>query len=48
MILRVAESLNCINELMNSIETIKKLESLNAFAESLGFDGFGVAFPQLG
>jgi epoxyqueuosine reductase len=47
MILRVAESLNCINELMNSIETIKKLESLNAFAESLGFDGFGVASPQL-
>ena len=47
MILRVAESLNCINELMNSIETIKKLENLNAFAESLGFDGFGVASPQL-
>jgi epoxyqueuosine reductase len=47
MILRVAESLNCINELMNSIKTIKKLESLNTFAESLGFDGFGVASPQL-
>ena len=47
MILRVAESLNCINELMNSIEIIKKLESLNALAESLGFDGFGVASPQL-
>jgi epoxyqueuosine reductase len=33
---------------MNSIEGIKKLESLKSFAESLGFDGFGVASPQLG
>ena len=32
---------------MNSIEKIKTLESLNVFAESLGFDGFGVASPQL-
>ena len=32
---------------MNSIEKIKTLESLNLFAESLGFDGFGVASPQL-
>ena len=47
MILRVAEPLNCINKLMKPIERIKKLESLKAFAESLGFDGFGVASPQL-
>ena len=33
---------------MNSIEKIKTLESLNVFAESLGFDGFGVSSPQLG
>ena len=33
---------------MNAIEITKKLESLNSFAESLGFDGFGVASPQLG
>ena len=32
---------------MNSIKKIKKLESLNTFAGSLGFDGFGVASPQL-
>jgi epoxyqueuosine reductase len=32
---------------MNSIERIKKLESLNAFSESLGFDGFGVTSPHL-
>jgi len=32
---------------MNSIEKIKTLETLNVFAESLGFDGFGVASPQL-
>lgn len=33
---------------MNTIERTKKLESLKLFAESLGFDGFGVASPQLG
>lgn len=33
---------------MNTIERIKKLESLKLFAESLRFDGFGVASPQLG
>jgi epoxyqueuosine reductase len=33
---------------MNSNEKIEKLVSLNLFAESLGFDGFGVTRPQLG
>ena len=33
---------------MNAIERMKKLESLRSFSESLGFDGFGVASPQLG
>jgi epoxyqueuosine reductase len=33
---------------MNAIERMKKLENLKSFSESLGFDGFGVACPQLG
>jgi epoxyqueuosine reductase len=33
---------------MNTKEKIKKLENLKSFSESLGFDGFGVASPQLG
>jgi epoxyqueuosine reductase len=33
---------------MNSDEKIEKLVSLNLFAGSLGFDGFGVTRPQLG
>lgn len=33
---------------MNPLENQAKLAGLKAFAESLGFDGFGVASPQLG
>lgn len=33
---------------MNSVENKMKLADLKSFAESLGFDGFGVASPQLG
>ena len=33
---------------MNVTEKIEKLVSLKSFAESLGFDGFGVASPELG
>ncbi len=33
---------------MNATEKIEKLVSLKSFAESLGFDGFGVASPELG
>jgi epoxyqueuosine reductase len=33
---------------MNSLEKQEKLVSLKSFAESLGFDGFGVAHPELG
>jgi epoxyqueuosine reductase len=33
---------------MNAIERMKKLEKLKSYSESLGFDGFGVASPQLG
>ena len=33
---------------MNAIERMKKLENLKSFSESLGFDEFGVACPQLG
>ena len=33
---------------MNAIERMKKLENLKSFSESLSFNGFGVACPQLG
>lgn len=33
---------------MNAIERMKKLENLKLFSESLSFNGFGVACPQLG
>ena len=33
---------------MNPNDIIDKLENLNSFAERLGFDGFGVARPELG
>jgi epoxyqueuosine reductase len=33
---------------MNPVEKKEKLAGLKSFAESLGFDGFGVASPQLG
>jgi epoxyqueuosine reductase len=33
---------------MNATEKVEKLVSLKSFAESLGFDGFGVASPELG
>jgi epoxyqueuosine reductase len=47
---RISESLNRINflELMNSLEKQEDLACLKTFAKSLGFDGFGVARPELG